>query len=99
MSMTVKTNNVPRPVIWGFELTEKEAREFDYLEDVGAAQFVRYRGWVYDLGEFTRIDMRRERLPAEFEGWHGYQSDSYFSGILIRYSQDFESVVVGTYYS
>lgn len=101
MSIKVKTNNVPRPIIWGFELTEKEAAEFDYLEGdrLNEAQFIRYQGRLYDLGEFMYIDTRRESLPAEFKDWHGYQSDSFFSGVLVRYSQDYEAAVVATYYS
>ena len=33
------------------------------------------------------------------EQWHGYMSDSYFSGLLIRYSDDYEEYQIATYIS
>ena len=98
--MTIKTNNVPRPIIYGYELTDKELSEFDYYtnEDLEMRQFFRYKGQVYDLGEFMRVTDTMKNCHG-FDGWDGYCSDSFFSGILVRYSDDFESVIVATYYS
>lgn len=97
--LTVKTNNQPRPILWGIDLTESELKNFDYLPDVELEHFFRYKGELYHTGEFMAIDTGRESLPPEFKAWHGYCSDSFFSGLLIRYSEDFEQVIVGTYYS
>jgi hypothetical protein len=97
--MDIKTNHKPRPTVYGWELTDKERAEFDYLDDINGGSFFRYKGAVYDLGEFMRIDHVRECLPETFTGWHGYQSDTFFSGLLVRYSGDFESVVIGQYFS
>jgi hypothetical protein len=91
--MTIKTNNVPRDLIYWCELTSKEQKEFDYLEDKSGEQFFRYKGNVYHLGEFQHT----EHLP--FQGWNGYASDSYFSGVLIKLVSDYEQVIVATYYS
>lgn len=114
----IHTNNVPREVINAWELTAQERAEFDYLdwpaidEGSGSRDFFRYRGQLYDLGEFSRIiPPGSERChPTEcaepaFQGWDGYASDSYFSGILIRWARDDhgdidgDRVVVGLYTS
>jgi hypothetical protein len=85
-------------VIDGYELSAAERAEFDYLDweaiDEGAAsaEFFRYRGELYDLGEFTVWD--NPASPTR-QGWDGFRSDSYFSGLVVRYVDDFERVVVG----
>lgn len=100
--MKIKTNNVPRHLVYVYELTEKEVADFDYLspEELNEREFVRYKGRVYDLGEFMRIDKTVAPHPQRegWEGWHGYSSDSFFSGVLVRFSDDGESVVMGTYF-
>lgn len=93
---TVITNNRPRHVLYWHELTEKERREFDYLnaadDDRIGASFARYRGAVYDLGEF-------QRAPDDLAPWHGYAQDTYFSATLYRIVDDGESVIMGRVYS
>ena len=100
--MTVKTNNVPRDIIDAWELTLREREEFDYLDwekiEAGedSASFFRYRGELYDLGEFERWDNPNSPTRA---GWDGFTADTYFSGIVVRYVDECERVVVGTYYA
>jgi hypothetical protein len=98
--LKVITNNVPRDIIDAWQLTEAEQKEFDYLDwkaiknGNDSASFFRYRNELYDLGEFMAVG------NGEFPGrWSEYQSDSYFSGVLVRYVNDFEQVIVGRYYS
>lgn len=91
--MRIETNNQPRAILSWYDLTPAEQKEFNYLEE-GAGSFFRYKGWVYNLGEFMRID-----YTAINDKWHGYASDSYFSGVLIRYTSDCEQVIVGSYFS
>lgn len=90
--LTVKTNHQFRDVVYGYELTDKERKEFDYLteEELEFRSFARYKGWTYDLNEFTRA-------PDSFPGWDGIQSDSYFSGVVIKYDETCEQVKLGTY--
>jgi hypothetical protein len=91
--VTVTTNNHARPIIQGYELTAKERAEFDYIdwrvED--SASFFRYKGDLHDLGEFSVWTTR----PEELRAWDGYRADSFFSALVVRYKDDFESVVVG----
>ena len=93
--LTIKTNGKPRGIIYGFELTEKQRKEFDWVspEDIDNETFVCYKGQLYNIGEFMRCDN-----AAGFSGWHGYYSEGFFSGILLRYSSDNETVIIGRYY-
>ena len=54
MTFTIKTNNIPRAVFSGYDLTDKEKAEFDYYspEELCCALFFRYKGNVYDIGGF-----------------------------------------------
>ena len=108
--ITIKTNNQARDVLRSYDLTEKERLEFDYLDDeeIECASFFRYKGQVYDLSEFVRLVERSKQVGFEHgcdEGspllkWHGIATESYFSGLLVRYADsDCESVIVGRYYS
>ena len=93
-SITIRTNNVPRDVIYGYELTADERAQFDYLDwpaierGEDSASFFRYRGELHDLGEFMA------RTSDDLPGWDGFRSDSFFSGLAVRYVDDFERVVV-----
>lgn len=92
--MKVITNNVPRQLTYGYELTDKQKQEFDYIDDIDYHNFVKYKNHIYDLSEFMRVE-NNDKL----DGWHGYANDSFFSGTLIKFSDDMESVIMGCYYS
>jgi hypothetical protein len=100
--MEIRTNNVPRDIVGAWELSPAERAEFDYIPwdavDRGedGASFVRFKGQLYDLGEFERWD--NPASPTR-KGWDGIRPDSFFSGVVIRYCDDFERVVVGTYFA
>lgn len=101
-TVSVRTNNVPRDVVEAFELTADERREFDYVDweavDRGedSPTFFRYKGGLYDLGEFLAVDFHAH---AALRPWNGYRGDSFFSGLVVRYVDDFERVVVGEVFS
>jgi hypothetical protein len=96
--MTIITNNQLRPVIYGYELTQKEASRFDYLaeDELPCATFFRYRGEVYDLNEFVRV-VPGEDSDGSLKRWDGVSTDTFFSGTLVRLVGS-EALVVGTYY-
>ena len=106
---TIKTNNKPRKLLCWAELTAKEQGEMDYFgesvlkgDDSDAEiRFARYKGWVYDV--YDMMSVRRECLPAGsvLAGWDAYQSDTFFSGVLVRWvhGADDESVVMATFFS
>ena len=93
-------NNRPRDVLAWPDLAAKEAAEFGYLDTAERqddAQFVRYRGTVYNLAEFTSLSVTG---TPEFKPWDGVHADSYFSGVLVRFvpGTAFRSVMVARFY-
>jgi len=100
--MKIVCNNVPRYVIYGDELSAKERADFDFIDDesISAHAFFRYKGQAYSLADFMRIDANIAPHPQR-PGWEyfdGYASDSFFSGVLVKYI-DSDRVLVATYYS
>ena len=107
-TLTVKTNNVPRECIMGQWLDGFSAfnprglyvelrEQFDYLtqDEFDETEFFQYRGVWYSVGDFMRLDANS---AFDNRKWDGYASDSYFSGILMKYNYD-GTVVVGRYCS
>ena len=106
--MTIATNNVPRPLFAWYELTRAERADFAYLApaDREYPRLFRYRGEVYDSCEVTRLINRREIGPSfahrydedsPLAAWHGIAADSAFTAVVVRFTEDCESVVVGRY--
>jgi hypothetical protein len=106
--MIIKTNNVARMVVDQWEVTAAEQKELDYIDwGNGADGFrgFRYKGQIYDLGEFVRIVPQGQvggpfahyDHTGELKGWDGIATDSYFSGVVVKYRGD--TVVVGLVFS
>lgn len=87
--MQIITNNHYRNLLYWEELTGKEKKDFTY-DGVEESSFVRYRGRVYDLGEAMRCSTN-----SELKDWDGYWSDTFFSSVLVKYSEDYETVKLG----
>lgn len=87
--MKIITNNCPRPILSSYELTKKELNEFDYLteEEIESRSFFRYRGEVYDLGEFMRT-------PNSVKGWDGYLNETFFSSIVVKFFEE-DQIIAG----
>jgi len=108
--LQIITNRHWHYFLYGYELTKKERDEFDYLSDdeINEHSFLRYRGQVYILSDFERTPSntvayrywsRMQCEHPEWSDWQAYQSDSFFSGIVIRLSDDGEQYQIGTYLS
>lgn len=108
--MKITTNHQPRPVLYWYDLTGAERAELDYLDDEDKqadARLFRYRGHVYDLGEFQAIRTRSQQArslhhwaytaedDSPLTSWHGIQTDSAFSALVIHLAADGETVIVG----
>lgn len=96
MPVTVKTNHQPRDLVYRQDVPAKVlADQFDYQDAEETTDgFFCYRGSWYHLDGFMRI----ENNP-DLAGWDGYAGDSYFSGVLIKLTQDNEQVICATYFS
>jgi hypothetical protein len=100
--LTIKCDNVPRFTLDWSDLSNKEKGEFNYFDLAKGEQhdttFVRYKGVVYDLNEFQLVS---KNAPPEMQKFDGYQSDSFFSGVLIRFvdPSTCDMVVAATYYN
>src|SRR6185369_11732596 len=96
-------NHVTCDIIMWHELTAAEQCEFDWLDTDdkrNEATFFRYKGVVYALSEFMRITpaIAPHCQRPGWEAFDGYHSDSFFSGVLIKYADDYEQVIAATYY-
>jgi hypothetical protein len=95
-TLEIRTNNVPRFTVDGFDVPADVRADFDYIDweavDGGtdSATFVQYRSTWYDLGEFT---------VTNIPGWDGIATDTFFSGTVIRIVDDGDAVIMGRVYS
>ena len=96
MSISIITNYHWRDPVYGFQLPEKAAAEWKDLEGWEDMVFIHYKG-EYLLDEFMSIPDNMRRDIPEMERWQGYMSDSFFSGLLIRYSEDLDQYQIATY--
>ena len=93
MTISIISNNQERPVIDWHDLTPKQQSEFNY-DSAEDSQFVVYKNWPYDVAEFMAV-----RHNDELSAWHGYSGDSFFSGVLIKFAPDCDTVIMGMYTS
>ena len=85
-----------KELIYGWQLTDVEKKDFDYLDNI-EDDFTgfRYKNNVYSLDQF----MRTEKHSPFYGFCDGSLNDTYFSGILVKFSDDNEAVKVYTFYS
>ena len=107
--MNIITNNRPRPLLALIDLPEKARADFDYVKD-GAEfypSFVQYKGVWYDVADSQSIRTGpgapmgwayTVEKDSPFADWDGIMSDSFFSGVLFKWANDYD-VIVGRYYS
>lgn len=95
-TMTIKTNNVPRPLLSFYELTEKQ--QVEVTDDIGKEHcedwkgFV-FKGQIYNLDDFTIYSKDSEERK---QGWDGGMGQSAFHAVVVKLdSSDLDSVVVG----
>ena len=98
MSLEIITDHKWKDFKYGYEVPEKvKKEEYAHLDKDGAD----YDGWIYyrhcwyHISDFLRLEGNH---PFESE-WHGYSSDSFFSGVLIKLSKDGEQYKIATYIS
>lgn len=69
--------------------------QFKHLDpDEHTGGYFKYNEWWYHLSDFSVID---KHSPLSRDSWHGYHSDSFYSGVLVQLSQTCEQYRVGRY--
>jgi len=97
--LTIITNNHRRDIIYWWELTEEEKAEFDYATE--ESMFFRYKGSLYCLDDFMRIE---HHPNSDFASWDGYSPDGFSSGTVVKWpvedwgDLDTDYLIVGWYY-
>lgn len=107
MSLAIKTNNHWRQFKYRYEVPAKVlADQFDWTDKDHEKHgdysdgFIQYHGHWYHLGDFMAVDYTTPRRSDDpFKDWQGYAGDSYFSGVVIKVSDDGEEYQIGTYMS
>ena len=106
--MEIKTDHKYRPLKALCELPENVAKGFDYVkEEYCTLRFVKYKGVWYDTHDTQRITtgpylmgwempVSKDHILAD---WDAILSDTFFSAMVYKFSEDWESVVVGVYYA
>jgi len=95
MEPKVTTNNHWREFYLRSDVPEKVLEsEFEHLSEDDCTGFIKYRGWWMHVSEFMLCGRN-----SPFWEWHGYTSDTYFSGIVIKLSEDCERYQIGMYYA
>lgn len=104
MSLTIKTNNQPRPLLYLSDFSAadqvKIRSQYDWMEPEDLEYnfgFFKYRNCFYHLQDFLRT---YKESTGDLAGWDGYTSDSFFSGTLIKFvDNDYDNVIVARYCS
>lgn len=89
--MKIITNNVPRDV---HDDWDQEGEQND--------SYVMYKGEKYPLDDFMSTSgIHESENTFRKEGWDGYISDTFFSGILLKWvpGTDWEQVIMGRFYT
>lgn len=94
--MAIATNNHWRPFAYRHDVpADVLADQFSYHDDDVSDGYFNYRGYWYHLDQFMRFNYPGP--PKAWKGWQASHPDSFFSGILIRLSEDGDEYQVATY--
>ena len=102
--MKICTNNHYRQFKYDYEVPKDVMTDqFDHLtEDFGGSDgFIQYRDRWYHASDFMSLHNKVHcpNPPKFMDGWDGYLSWGYSSGVLIKLSDDGEGYKIGTYIS
>ena len=61
----------------------------DWTNEDDCGGYIHYKGYWYHLSEFMR--------HSPHDDWHGSRADGFYSGVVIRLSEDGEEYQIGTW--
>lgn len=89
--MDIVTDHKWKQLKYGHEVPKKVLEDFDWLDDAEIMDgFFKYRDRWYHISDFQRTSGDLKLL-----GWDGIHQDSFFSGVVIKLSDDSEEYQVG----
>ena len=92
--MKIITNHHYRPILHWSDLTEEEQNlRYGMYDDIEGAYFFKYKDCLYDLNDFLRVNEQWGK--GILKDWDGCHNESFFSSVLVKYDDSFESVKVG----
>jgi len=102
MKTEIITDHKWKQFKYGYEVPKSVLNDYDHLEEGEA-----YDGWIlyrkrwYHVSDFMSChnEIHSPNNPFRKFGYDGYLSDSFFSGVLIKLSDDNETYKIGTYIS
>lgn len=102
--ISIYTNHQARPLLYYHDLSSSQRREAIDLycgnsTQVEDALYFEYKGQLHTLDDYMRIE---KYAPAWMKDFDGYSNDSFFSGTLIKLTEDNNNesaVIVYTYIS
>jgi len=101
--MEICTNNHWRQFKYSYEVPKDVMADyFDHLKvDEVLGQYIMYRNRWYHISDFMSLHNKIHcpNPPKSMTGWDGYLSDGFYSGILIKISDDGDCYRIGTYIS
>ena len=109
--MKIATNNISRPMMSFCDLPLSIQSDFDYIEneDKYTSRFVQYKGHFYDVLDSQLIFCTDSTSPIGFAmvvqsdnplaKYDAIVSESYFSGVLFKLSNNSENVICASYTS
>lgn len=107
--MKITTNNIPRELVAFNDLPKKAQSDFDYVTSDAQFEyrFAQYKGNWYDTydtqsiavnnGQYMGCTVAVEK-DSQLSKWDAVTSESYFSGVLFRFTGD-SLVICGGYAS
>lgn len=99
MALVIKCNNIPRQMVYGYDLPDKIKKDFDHVEDLDSADFFKYKNQYYYLGDFLSITAFNGNELIEEAGFDGYTVDSAFNGLLCKLDpNDSDNIIIGQWF-
>ena len=88
-TINIYGNNHLRPFEYYYQLSEKDKKELDWIEDDDAI-VLHYKGNVIALDEFMSLHnpIYEPNPPQWMKEYDGYTNDSFFSGLLIKIDKE-----------
>ncbi len=99
--ITIITDHKWKDFKYAYDVPQSVLEDYDHLDD-NADGWINYRRCWYHLSDFMDLH-NKVHMPAESPfktlGYDGVHNDSFFSGVLIKISDDCEQYKIATFIS